>query len=55
VSTTQIPWVTGIKKVTKLERPQLWIENGVPKVLFCAVYEGEENYNVAIPLKVNQY
>jgi len=51
VSTTTIPWTTGAKKVQKLERPQLWIENGVPKILFCAVYDGSDNYNVAIPLK----
>lgn len=51
VSTTQIPWVTGLKKVSKLERPQLYIENGIPVVLFCAVYDGDDNYNVAIPLK----
>jgi len=53
VSTVQIPWVDGVKKVTKLERPQLLIENGIPTVLFCAVYDGDDNYNVAIPLKVN--
>lgn len=51
VCTTQINWETGIRQVAKLERPQLWLENGIPKVLFCAVYEGDENYNVAIPLK----
>lgn len=51
VSTCQIPWFSGIKKVTKLERPQFWMDNGIPKVLFCAVYDGENNYNVAIPLK----
>ncbi len=51
VSTTTIPWTTGAKKVSKLERPQLWIENGIPKILFCAVYDGSDNYNVAIPLK----
>ena len=51
VTTTQIPWVSGKKKVTRLERPQLWLDNGIPKVLFCAVYDGEDNYNVAIPLK----
>jgi len=53
VSTVQIPWVDGVKKVTKLERPQLLIENGIPTVLFCAVYDGDDNYNVAIPLKAN--
>jgi hypothetical protein len=53
ITTTQIPWITGTKRVTKLERPQLWMDNGIPKVLFCAVYDGEDNYNVAIPLKCN--
>jgi hypothetical protein len=50
VSTTQIPWTTGLKKVQKLERPQLWFKDGQPAVLFCAVYDGDDNYNVAIPL-----
>jgi hypothetical protein len=50
VTTAQIPWVNGTKKVTKLERPQLWLDKGIPKVLFCAVYDGDDNYNVAIPL-----
>ncbi|NWJ51446.1 MAG: sucrase [Bacteroidetes bacterium] len=50
VSTCQIPWATGTKKVTKLERPQLWLDKGIPRVLFCAVYDGDENYNVSIPL-----
>jgi predicted GH43/DUF377 family glycosyl hydrolase len=52
VSTTEIPWESGTKQVKKLERPQLWIDQGIPKVLFCAVYDEEDNYNVAIPLKV---
>ena len=50
VSTTVIPWKSGSKKVEKLERPQLLIEDGKPTVLFCAVYDGNDNYNVAIPL-----
>ncbi|MCF8214673.1 MAG: family 16 glycosylhydrolase, partial [Chitinophagaceae bacterium] len=50
VSTTVIPWKSGAKKVEKLERPQLLIEAGKPTVLFCAVYDGNDNYNVAIPL-----
>ena len=50
VSTTMIPWKSGAKKVEKLERPQLLIEDGKPTVLFCAVYDGNDNYNVAIPL-----
>ena len=51
VATTQIRWKSGLKKVQKLERPQLWLENGQPKVLFCAVYDGDDNYNIAIPLE----
>ena len=30
----------------------LSIENGIPKMLFYAVYDSEENKNVAISLKV---
>jgi hypothetical protein len=52
VSTLEIPWENGTEKVAKLERPQLYFENGKPKILFCAVYVSETvNYNVAIPLK----
>lgn len=52
VSTLKIPTNQGFKTVVKLERPQLYFENGKPKVLFCAVYESDTvNYNVAIPLK----
>ena len=51
VTTTKIPWKSGTKQVTKLERPQLWLDKGVPKVLFCAVYDDSDNYNVAIPLR----
>lgn len=50
VSTTQIRWSTGLKRVQKLERPQLYFENGIPKILFCAVYDGPDNYNIGIPL-----
>ena len=37
----------------RLERPQLWVDNGIPKVLFCAAEETEEklhSFNVHIPL-----
>lgn len=50
VSTTQIRWSTGLKRVQKLERPQLYFENGIPAILFCAVYDGPDNYNIGIPL-----
>jgi len=44
-----------LEKVHRLERPQLWMENGIPKILFCAVIpqgqQGKDSYNVHIPLK----
>ncbi|MBE6559566.1 MAG: sucrase [Ruminococcaceae bacterium] len=42
--------------VRNLERPQLYIENGVPKALLCACCErdnSEPTYNIRIPLKAD--
>ncbi len=53
VSSIQIHWRdAGIQKLSRLERPQLWLDNGVPAVLFLAVFEkgNDHNYNVHIPL-----
>ncbi|WP_158967521.1 glycoside hydrolase family protein [Paraglaciecola sp. L3A3] len=52
VSKLQINWrATGIHKVAHLERPQLWLKDGVPKVLFAAADENREHsFNVHIPL-----
>lgn len=51
----EIHWEDGeIQKVGRLERPQLWLDNGKPSVLFCAVSEDEDMqvcYNVHIPLE----
>ncbi len=52
VSKTVISYKIGDHPVDKLERPQLLIVNGRPISLFCAVYDKGDNYNVAIPLKV---
>ena len=54
VSTLKVNWQeSGIEKVAHLERPQLWLENGVPSVLFCAVdITREHSFNVHIPLKI---
>jgi predicted GH43/DUF377 family glycosyl hydrolase len=44
------PW----KPLFKLERPQVWLENGKPAVLFCAAADRSDlnhTFNVAIPLK----
>jgi hypothetical protein len=52
VTTAQINWQTqGLVKVDRLERPQLWLDNGVPSILFCAVKDGDRTYNVHIPLR----
>jgi hypothetical protein len=55
VSTTEITWAGGRKqKLEALERPQVWLENGIPAVLFCAVAEKsgrEGSFNIQIPLK----
>ncbi len=54
VSEKNIKWIDGIvEKVDRLERPQIWIENGMPSMLFLAVKKGNNSYNVHIPLAGN--
>jgi hypothetical protein len=54
VSTLQVEWDDGeVQRVRHLERPQTYLENGVPRVLFCACDVDEErsySYNVHMPL-----
>ena len=51
ITTPQIDWQeTGPEKIERLERPQLWFENGIPAVLFCAAKDGNRTFNVHIPL-----
>lgn len=52
IAQTRIEWLDrGIEELEHLERPQLWIENGVPKVLFCAAdTDRGHSCNVHIPL-----
>lgn len=56
VSKLQIKWEDGtVQKVDHLERPQVFIENGKPKVLVCASDTKDENgvlhsFNVQIPI-----
>jgi hypothetical protein len=52
VSKTVLNWEDGTtQNVQLLDRPQLYIEKGKPRVLFCAVRVSEnETFNVAIPL-----
>jgi len=55
VSMTEVVWEDGRRqKLNSLERPQVWLENGEPAVLFCAVAENEQrphSFNIHIPLK----
>ena len=55
VSDLYLSWEGGVRdSVSRLERPQLYIENGQPKALFMAVTPLEpqsHTYNVHIPLE----
>ncbi len=53
VSKLEIHWQgDSVQNVMALERPQLFMENGKPKALLCAVNEiKEHSFNVQIPLK----
>ena len=62
VSKLEIHWENGTyQKVQALERPQLYIENGKPVALLCAVNETQSHsFNVQIPLfkmgfKINEH
>lgn len=52
VSKLEINWENDtVQKVVALERPQLYIENGKPVALLCAVNETRDHsFNVQIPL-----
>jgi len=53
----EITWENGkTEKLSFMERPQIYMENNVPKVLLCACVwendtEREHSFNIAIPLK----
>jgi len=53
VTKPKIRWKNGkVQNVSRLERPQLLIENGIPQVLFAAVHPGKgKTFNVHIPLQ----
>lgn len=52
VSKIEINWQKrGVEKINHLERPQLWLKDGTPAVLFCAADRTREHsFNVHIPL-----
>jgi hypothetical protein len=53
VTKPKIRWENDeVQHVSRLERPQLLIENGIPRVLFAAVHPGKgKTFNVHIPLQ----
>ena len=55
VSGLQLTWEDGkVQKVANLERPQLYIEDGIIKALFVAISESgdfSKTYNIPIPIK----
>jgi hypothetical protein len=54
VSRIELTWENGTtEKLSRLERPQLFFENGRPKVLFlAAAYNKEHSFNIHIPLSI---
>jgi hypothetical protein len=40
----------SVKTFDRLERPQMYLENGTPAVLFCAAEDGDKTCNIQIPL-----
>jgi hypothetical protein len=54
VSRRMIHWSDGTQeKVDRLERPQIWLKNGKPAMLFLAVRKGGHSYNVHVPLNAD--
>ena len=55
VSTLELHWSDGgSEPLSKLERPQVYLENGEPAVLFCAAAPAgklNQSFNVQIPLQ----
>ncbi len=50
----ELHYDTHTVSLNKMERPQIYIENGIPKALSCACMpteKAEETYNVIIPMK----
>ncbi|MBB6429028.1 glycoside hydrolase family protein [Algisphaera agarilytica] len=54
ITTPQVAWNDGeVQPLDHLERPQIYLEDGQPKVLFCAADTGAErshSFNLHIPL-----
>jgi hypothetical protein len=53
LSRCKIRWADGeVQETHHFERPQIWLENGKPAVLFAAIATGDRgHFNVHVPLK----
>ncbi|MEN8128006.1 MAG: glycoside hydrolase family protein [Planctomycetota bacterium] len=52
LSRCQIAWADGqTEPVRNFERPQIWLKDGKPAVLFAAIRKGEDCFNLHIPLQ----
>jgi predicted GH43/DUF377 family glycosyl hydrolase len=53
VSERHILWDDGEdKEVDWMDRPQIWMQDGQPAILFLAIREGDHSYNVHVPLSL---
>ncbi len=54
-SKLEINWNNGEREsVSRLERPQILSENGIPIMLYCAVTKGSKTFNVHFPLEMKE-
>jgi arylsulfatase A-like enzyme len=52
LSRCQIVWEDGeIEKTHHFERPQIWLKDGKPAMLFAAIARGDSHFNVHVPLR----
>lgn len=60
ISERKVEWEDGkVQQFNHLERPQVYVENGIPVALLCAADTIDENrvrhsFNIQIPLKVTK-
>jgi len=56
ITTPEVTWADGRRqKLAQLEHPQIWLENGLPAILFCAAdgtLNRSRSFNFQIPLKM---
>lgn len=53
LSRCRIAWEGGeIEKTHHFERPQIWLKDGKPAMLFVAIAKGKDYFNLHVPLKM---